>query len=260
MPGLSVRRARLRPTSPTASSPSARSSVTQGIGAHGITWPVDDLYDELLRERPTVSFGGRTLPVRRDRAGRCQRHPAPRARDERRVGLPGLRRRGEEGRAAAHRPRRRERADVRTTFADLAAQPRRVLTTRPCWTGIIERRAHLLRLRLNVERLVPWRTLTGRAALLPRSPRLHRLRRGAPHLQAASSTPALRPGSRRVRRRPGPEPAAQLPDPARQVGHPLHLRRQPPDADALARDPPALAERPGRRRDRPPATTTGSRS
>jgi nitrate reductase / nitrite oxidoreductase, alpha subunit len=51
--------------------------------------------------------------------------------------------------------------DVRTSFADLVAQPRRVLTT-PTWSGIVARGRAYAPYSLNVERLVPWRTLTGR--------------------------------------------------------------------------------------------------
>jgi nitrate reductase / nitrite oxidoreductase, alpha subunit len=49
---------------------------------------------------------------------------------------------------------------VRTTFADLDRQPRRLLNS-PIWTGLTGG-PRLLGLLLNVERLVPWRTLTGR--------------------------------------------------------------------------------------------------
>jgi nitrate reductase / nitrite oxidoreductase, alpha subunit len=54
--------------------------------------------------------------------------------------------------------------DVRTTFADLVAQPRRVLTT-PTWSGIVSRGRAYAPYAQNVERLVPWRTLTGRQHL-----------------------------------------------------------------------------------------------
>jgi nitrate reductase alpha subunit len=35
---------------------------TNGIGAHGISWAVDDLYDELVRDRPTIEWGGQRYP------------------------------------------------------------------------------------------------------------------------------------------------------------------------------------------------------
>jgi nitrate reductase alpha subunit len=51
--------------------------------------------------------------------------------------------------------------DIRYTFADIVAQPRRVLTT-PTWSAIINRGRAYSPFTLNVERLVPWRTLSGR--------------------------------------------------------------------------------------------------
>jgi nitrate reductase alpha subunit len=51
--------------------------------------------------------------------------------------------------------------DVRVSFADIVAQPRRVLTT-PTWSGAINKGRAYSPFTLNKERLVPWRTLTGR--------------------------------------------------------------------------------------------------
>ena len=50
---------------------------------------------------------------------------------------------------------------VRMTFADLAAQPRRLLNS-PIWTGLMTGGRAYSAYCINVERLVPWRTLTGR--------------------------------------------------------------------------------------------------
>jgi len=51
--------------------------------------------------------------------------------------------------------------DARLTFDDLVAQPRRVLTS-PTWSGIVKGGRAYTPFALNRERLVPWRTLTGR--------------------------------------------------------------------------------------------------
>lgn len=51
--------------------------------------------------------------------------------------------------------------DVRYSFADIVAQPRRVLTT-PTWSAIVNKGRAYSPFTLNVEQLVPWRTLTGR--------------------------------------------------------------------------------------------------
>ena len=53
---------------------------------------------------------------------------------------------------------------VRMTFAELKTQPRRALVS-PCWTGLVNDGRPYAAWTLNVERLVPWRTLTGRQHL-----------------------------------------------------------------------------------------------
>jgi nitrate reductase alpha subunit len=132
----------------------------QGIGAHGITWPVDDLYDELVRDRATEEWGGKRYPsiaIAKD-AANVILHLAPETNgesafrafeaEEKKVGLPLT------DLVAGSR-------NVRTTFADLARQPRRLIDS-PCWTGITGNGRTYSAYCLNVERLVPWRTLTGR--------------------------------------------------------------------------------------------------
>ncbi|MBW8059703.1 MAG: nitrate reductase subunit alpha [Solirubrobacterales bacterium] len=52
----------------------------------------------------------------------------------------------------------------RMTFADLKSQPRRTLIS-PCWTGMVNDGRPYAAWCMNVERLVPWRTLSGRQHL-----------------------------------------------------------------------------------------------
>ncbi len=54
-----------------------------------------------------------------------------------------------------------ERADDRITFGDARIQPRKVMTS-PEWSGIESRERRYSPFTMNVDRLVPWRTLTGR--------------------------------------------------------------------------------------------------
>jgi len=54
--------------------------------------------------------------------------------------------------------------DVRMTFADLTRQPRRTLIS-PCWTGDVNDGRPYTAWVLNIERLIPWRTLSGRQHL-----------------------------------------------------------------------------------------------
>jgi len=51
--------------------------------------------------------------------------------------------------------------DARTTYKELQSQPRRLLTS-PCWSGLMNDGRAYSAFTYNVERLVPWRTLTGR--------------------------------------------------------------------------------------------------
>ncbi len=50
------------------------------------------------------------------------------------------------------------------TFHDITRQVRRTLTS-PCWSGDVRDGRTYSAWTLNVERLVPWRTLTGRQQL-----------------------------------------------------------------------------------------------
>jgi nitrate reductase alpha subunit len=132
----------------------------QGIGAHGISWPVDDLYDELVRDRPVQEWGGKRYPsiAEAKDAANVILHLAPEtngesafrayAAEEKKVGLPLT------DLVAGSRSQR-------VTFQDLARQPRRLIDS-PCWTGITGSGRTYSAYCLNVERLVPWRTLTGR--------------------------------------------------------------------------------------------------
>jgi len=131
-----------------------------GIGAHGLTFPVADFYEELKADSPTESWGGATYPSLANAADAANviLKLAPETNgeiayrafqaEEKKVGLP-LTDLAEPNRG------------VRMTFADLAAQPRRLLNS-PIWTGLMTDGRAYSAYCLNVEKLVPWRTLTGR--------------------------------------------------------------------------------------------------
>ncbi len=137
--------------------PAARAN---GIGAHGIRWPIADLCDELLASRPAVTWGGATYPSLEDAVDAADviLHLAPETNgeaayrafkvEEEKIGLPLA--------DLAERTR-----GTRYTYKDLLQQPRRLLTS-PCWSGIVNDGRAYAAYCLNVERLVPWRTLTGR--------------------------------------------------------------------------------------------------
>jgi nitrate reductase alpha subunit len=131
-----------------------------GIGAHGTAWGIADQYDELLRANPSVEWNGERYPSLVDSvhaanvilalAPETNGEAAYRAfkAQEKRVGLPL---------ADLAEPNR----SVRMTFDDLIAQPRRLLTS-PIWSGLMNEGRPYSPYTYNVERLVPWRTLTGR--------------------------------------------------------------------------------------------------
>jgi nitrate reductase alpha subunit len=142
----------------------------QGLSAHGITIPVERFYDELLeapvggppdmRHFRCVEWGGRKYPSLEDAldAANAILHLAPETNgdvsweafhaEEQKTGLV-LTDLAEGNRG------------VRMTFGDLAAQPRRTLIS-PCWTGMVNDGRAYAAWCLNVERLIPWRTLGGR--------------------------------------------------------------------------------------------------
>jgi len=133
-----------------------------GMGAHGVKYPIDDIYDEIvaLGTHPTVDWGGKRYPSlrRAEEAADLILTLAPETNGELayraykgmevKVGLP-LADLGEKARHA------------RVTYKDLQAQPRRLLNS-PVWSGLVEDGRAYSAFTYNVERLVPWRTLTGR--------------------------------------------------------------------------------------------------
>jgi nitrate reductase alpha subunit len=132
----------------------------EGLAVHGIHMEVGDLYQQLLDSKPTVTWNGQTYPsleVARD-AANIILHLAPETNgevafrafqaEEERIGLK-LTDLAEPTRAS------------RVTFNDLTQQPKRLLNS-PIWTGIMTDGRPYSAYTLNVERLVPWRTLTGR--------------------------------------------------------------------------------------------------
>ena len=131
----------------------------KGVAAHGLSIPVADEYRQLAQRQPRA-FNGQVYPslldarevadaiLALDPASNGElAHRAFEA-EEHKTGLrltdlaDGLR-------------------DIRYNFDDIVAQPRRVITT-PTWSAVINQGRAYSPFTLNVERLIPWRTLTGR--------------------------------------------------------------------------------------------------
>jgi nitrate reductase alpha subunit len=135
-----------------------------GVAAHGLKIDVTDFYDQLAESQPrrlgNGSPKGELLPSLEQDREVCEAilalDPASNgelacrafAAEEAKTGL--------ELGALAEGNR-----DARISFADIVAQPRRALTT-PTWSGIINNGRPYSPFTLNVEHLVPWRTLSGR--------------------------------------------------------------------------------------------------
>jgi nitrate reductase alpha subunit len=130
-----------------------------GLSAHGLTIPVRKEYQDLCERQP-YSFDGKTYPSLQlaveaantilylDPASNGEIAHRAFEIEEHKTGLEltdlvdGLR-------------------EVKYSFADLVSQPRRVLTA-PTWSGIVSNGRSYSPYTLNKEKLVPWRTLTGR--------------------------------------------------------------------------------------------------
>jgi nitrate reductase alpha subunit len=140
-----------------------------GVAAHGLRIPVADEYQYLLRKQPRafgagrvadLSHNGKIYPslerdievcdtiLRLDPASNGELAYRAFQAEEHKTGL-SLTDLAEGSR------------DQRYSFADIVAQPRRILTT-PTWSGLVNKGRAYAPFTLNVERLVPWRTLTGR--------------------------------------------------------------------------------------------------
>ena len=144
-----------------------------GVSGNGVQIPVAEAYDELLKN-PTggspdprhlrcVESDGQKYPSLEDAldAANLLLQLAPETNgelayrafkhEEERVGMPLA--------DLAEKVR-----SVRMTFLDLTRQMRRTLIS-PCWSGMVNDGRAYAAWCLNVERLIPWRTLTGRQGL-----------------------------------------------------------------------------------------------
>ncbi len=134
-----------------------------GVAAHGLRIDVEDFYDELARKQPHEPAGSEEEILRPTLKRGRQVAEAILALDPAANG------------ELAHRAFEAEEAktglelthlgagqrDTRISFADLISQPRRILTT-PTWSGKVSKGRPYSPFTINVEDLVPWRTLTGR--------------------------------------------------------------------------------------------------
>ncbi len=133
-----------------------------GLGAHGNHYMCEDAYDEMIESNhfPVRKFEGEVLPsIEEDEwAANAVLHLSTLTNGELNV------------RAYENMEKKTGLAladiaegskDVKINYADLQAQPRRYNTS-PLWSGLMNDGRAYSAYTYNVERLVPWRTLTGR--------------------------------------------------------------------------------------------------
>jgi len=134
-----------------------------GVGAHGLRMKVDDFYDELARKHPDPASRGGDGPLRPSLRRDTEVCDAILALDP--VSNGEIAHRAFEAEEVktgqSLTPLAAGSRDIRTSFADLVVQPRRILTA-PTWSGKVAKGRAYSPFTLNVENLVPWRTLTGR--------------------------------------------------------------------------------------------------
>jgi len=135
---------------------------TAGLGAHGNHYECADVYDEMIESAhfPVERLNGNTYPSLKEDVwaadvvlklssltnGKLTHRAYEEAERRTGVALTDL----SEG-----------SQDFNVTYADLQAQPRRYNTS-PLWSGLMNDGRAYSAFTYNVERLVPWRTLTGR--------------------------------------------------------------------------------------------------
>jgi nitrate reductase alpha subunit len=134
--------------------------------------------------------------------------------------------------------------DEKIRFRDVVAQPRKIISS-PVWSGLESDKICYNAGYTNVHELIPWRTLTGQQ--LYQDHLWMRVRRGHRRLPAADRHAVRQAGDRhQAQRREADRP--QFHHAAPEVGHPLHLHRQPADAHLE----PWRADRVDQREGRPP--------
>ena len=134
-----------------------------GVEDRGIEIPVADLYDEFAKTVPSYEWNGQKYPSLADavNAANAVLFFAPESNGE--VSCRGFKEREHQTGLSLADLAEGQRS-VRYDFSDLVTQPRRILTS-PCWSGIVNDGRAYSGYVMNVERLVPWRTLTGRQHL-----------------------------------------------------------------------------------------------
>lgn len=131
------------------------------LGAHGISFPSDDFYDQLLKNTDKVNvIGKETFPsIKEDieaiNAILLLSSVTNGALSERAFQDISAKTGIDFSNVSP------ANSESRVTFQDLQAQPRRLLDS-PLWSGLMTNGRAYSAYTMNIEQLLPWRTLTGR--------------------------------------------------------------------------------------------------
>ncbi len=131
-----------------------------GLGAHGVKYAIEDFYDQLVEHGPTtLTSEGKCPSIEYEvDAANLVLTLAPETNGE-------LAYRAYQGMEKKTGLKLADLAEgsrsVRNTYRALQAQPRRLINS-PCWSGLLNDGRAYSAFTYNVERHVPWRTLTGR--------------------------------------------------------------------------------------------------
>ncbi len=132
----------------------------EGVEDRGVHIPVADLYDQFCRSAPVYEWNGKRYPSLVDpvEAANAVLFFAPETNGE--VAWRGFKAREVEVGLPLADLAEGSR-DIRYDFRGLEEQPRRILTS-PCWSGITNGGRPYTGFAQNVERRIPWRTISGR--------------------------------------------------------------------------------------------------
>jgi nitrate reductase alpha subunit len=131
-----------------------------GIGAHGVSWKSAEEYEELkILNGVNVVGGENMVDISTDiQAAGAILRLAPEGNGQ--AAVKAFRDLEEKtGRPLVHLVEGYEKYSV--SFDEITRQPKRIINS-PCWSGKVDKGRTYAPFTLNVEDLVPWRTLTGR--------------------------------------------------------------------------------------------------
>jgi nitrate reductase alpha subunit len=131
-----------------------------GLGAHGTHYEIEDHYDEMTTSGPTQTWDGNTYPSIEDATEACDAVLKLATVTNGELAYRSYK--NMEEKTGLHLTDLAEpMRGVRMSYRDLQAQPRRLLNS-PMWSGLTTDGRAYAPFTYNREKLVPWRTLTGR--------------------------------------------------------------------------------------------------